>query len=127
MMKKGYILMEVILALALFCCIGFSFFYLYLQNQISLRDTFRHEKAMEAMQDSLESLYCGELDDKIQILLQQGYFEDEYTLQDDSFHRYWQHMNRFQTDQCPLIRFTLTWKADRAPAQHCSMDVYYDP
>ncbi|MPM25162.1 hypothetical protein SDC9_71652 [bioreactor metagenome] len=126
-MKKGYILMEVLLALALFCCIGFSFFYLYLQKQISLSDTFRHEKAMEAMQDSLESLYSGELDDKIHFVLQQGYYEDEYTLQNHSFHRSWQHMNRFNPDLCPLIRFTLTWRTGMSLSQHCSMDVYYDP
>ena len=126
-MKKGFILMETVLALALFIAIALPLFYLSLEGKTVAHYTQQKEKSSDALSNSLEMLYSGAYTTLVEQVESLGWVEDDYQHLGMLFRRKWEHLNP-QEQGAPLqLRLTLTWQDRNERQYETSLDFIYHP
>ncbi len=125
-MKKGIVLLEIVLSLAIFLAVALPILYLSMENLSAARYTQQQEKSTDAIHNSLELLYSGGCLELIQNLESTGQVEDEYFYLDINYLRRWQYLNYSEKAAPMQIRLTLLWQNRNGSYYESDIDVVYN-
>jgi type II secretory pathway component PulJ len=124
-MKKGIVLMEIVLALAIFMAVALPIFYLSMENQAATRYTQQQEQSTDALSNSLEILYSGGYKSLMEQVESLGYAEDDYLFLGISYSRKWEYLNPLEKIEPMQLRLILTWQTGNGTEYETSLDFIY--
>jgi type II secretory pathway pseudopilin PulG len=122
-LKKGIVLLEIILSLAIFLAVALPILSLSIENFSAARYTQQREKSIDVIHNSLEAFFGDGCQELVRNLGVSGQVEDEYLHLDINYKRKWQHLNFSEKDSPMQICLTLNWR-DRI-GNHYESDITF--